>query len=94
MLQKSHFKAGTLGNAFLLARHHDTSPHVELLRHLELNLQIGSAIAELSSFVHYTNPQTSFSACFAETCTVTLKEKFFLFAKRKCMLLYFSALWQ
>lgn len=66
----SHFEAGTIGNAFLLARHHDTSPHVELLRYLELNLQVGSAIAELSIFIHYTSPQASFSACFAETCAL------------------------
>lgn len=74
----SHFKSVTIGNAFLLARHHDTCPHVQLLRYLELNLQVGSAVAELSIFVHYTSPRAGFSACFAETCALTLKEKFFL----------------
>lgn len=71
----SLFKAVTIGNAFLLARRHDASPHVELLRYLELNLQVGSAIAELSIFIHYTSPQASFSACFAETCALLHSKK-------------------
>lgn len=82
----SLFKAVTIGNAFLLARRHDTSPHVELLRYLELNLQVGSAIAELSIFIHYTSPQASFSACFAETCALlhSKKNSFFKLRGNAC----------
>lgn len=83
----SHFKAVTLGNAFLLAKHHDTSPQMELLGYLELNLQVGSAIAELSIFIHYTSPQASSSACFAETCALfhAKKNSFFKLRGNACI---------
>lgn len=83
----SHFKAVTLGNAFLLAKHHDTSPQMELLGYLELNLQVGSAIAELSIFIHYTSPQASSSACFAETWALfhAKKNSFFKLRGNTCI---------
>jgi len=59
-------KSATNGNAFLLARHHDTSPHMwllpSLLWYLGLNLQVGSLSAEHSISI----TSSKFSGKFAK----------------------------